>query len=61
MKKAGIGFSLSLVFTLLFFLADRIGNTFDLMQSAILAIQGACALAAGLTLIAAVSSLMNYY
>ncbi|GHU53370.1 hypothetical protein FACS1894132_05330 [Clostridia bacterium] len=61
MKKAGIGFSLSVIFILLFFMASPVGKEFELIQYAVFGIQGACAIATAICLTAAMSSLANYF
>jgi hypothetical protein len=61
MKKAGIGFSLTVVFFLLFFLANPVGVEFKLSEYAIFGIQGACAVAAAICLAASVSALAKHF
>lgn len=60
MKKAGVGFSLALIFVLLFFLASNVGEMLEWQNYIIVAIQGACAVASAITLVAGMTALSSY-
>lgn len=60
MKKAGVGFSFALIFVLLFFLASNVGEMLELKNYIIVSIQGACAVASAITLVASMNMLSAY-
>jgi hypothetical protein len=60
MKKAGVGFSLTIVFIMLFFLASPVGKEFELLQYAVFGIQAACVIAAAICMAVAIAALSNH-